>query len=72
MKLTIGQLLEQAYLEGWRKGVESYAWWKDGQQLVGSGIVRLSDALKAAPQEAQDYYRSFLERQREKHDDDGA
>ena len=60
----IAELVEAAYLEGYRKGMEAYAWWKDGEQLLGNGRVRLSDALKRAPDDARELYRSFLDGQR--------
>lgn len=63
-KLTLLELLEQAYVEGWRRGVEAYAVWKDGQQLVGMGRYCLSDAQKAAPEDAKPLFELWLEKQR--------
>lgn len=63
-KKTLKELLEQAYIDGWRQGVEMYAVWQNGRQLVGMGRLMLSEAQKAAPEEAKPYFDSWLERQR--------
>lgn len=65
----IAELVEAAYLEGYRRGMEDYAWWKDGEQLLGNGRVRLSDAMKNAPDDAREHYRRFLEKQRARFDE---
>ncbi len=62
----IAELVEAAYLEGYRKGMEAYAWWKDGEQLLGNGRVRLADAMKSAPDDARELYKRFLDGQRER------
>lgn len=64
-KLTMKDLLQQAYVEGWRKGVEAYAVWKDGRQLVGMGRFSLGDAQKSAPEDAQPLFEIWLRKQRE-------
>ena len=65
----IAELVEAAYLEGFRKGMEAYAWWKDGEQLLGNGRVRLADAQKSAADDAREHYRRFLDGQRERFDE---
>ena len=65
----IAELVEAAYLEGYRKGMEAYAWWKDGEQLLGNGRVRWSDAVKNAPDEAREHYKRFLDGQRARFDE---
>jgi hypothetical protein len=40
------RLLNKAYYNGIREGIEQYAHWKDGVQYVGSCGTTLSDALK--------------------------
>jgi hypothetical protein len=62
----IAELVEAAYLEGYRVGMEAYAWWKDGEQLLGNGRIRLADAMKNAPDDAREHYKRFLEKQRER------
>lgn len=34
-----------AWWNGLRAGVHRYAWWKDGEQYVGSGVYTLGQAL---------------------------
>jgi hypothetical protein len=62
---TLADVLESAYIEGFRKGVEAYAWWKDGEQFVGSGRYSLSDARKSSAEDAKPMFDTWLERQRE-------
>ena len=66
--MKIAELVEQAFLAGYRHGVESLAVWKSGAQLVGTMGLPLSDVLKAAPEDCRDAYRIFLERQQVRHD----
>jgi hypothetical protein len=40
------KLLNKAYYNGIREGIEQYAHWKDGVQYVGSCGTTLKDALK--------------------------
>ncbi len=65
---TVGEIVEAAFLAGYRHGLEQYAWWKDGEQLVGTGRVRLSDAMKAAPDDCLVAYKYFLSQQKVRHD----
>jgi hypothetical protein len=60
--------VEAAFLAGYRHALEQYAWWKDGEQLVGVGRFRLSDVMKAAPEECREAYKSFLDKQKVRHD----
>ncbi len=34
----------RAYKQGYRDGIEAYAWWKDGEQQVGTSGRTLKDA----------------------------
>lgn len=36
----------KAYYKGLEEGVRRFAWWKDGNEYVGSCGTRLSEALK--------------------------
>ena len=36
------------YLEGFIDGLREFAWWKDGQQYVGTCGTTLADAIKTA------------------------
>lgn len=68
---TIAQLVENAYLAGYRYGLTAFAFWKDGQQFVGnSSCVRLSEALKHAPEDCKEEYGMFLRAQQVRHDGD--
>ena len=40
------KLLNKAYYNGIREGIEQYAWWRDGVQYVGTTGSTLKDALK--------------------------
>lgn len=40
------KLLNKAYYNGIREGIEQYAWWRDGVQYVGTTGTTLKDALK--------------------------
>lgn len=71
-KMTVAEVLEAAYVDGWRKGVEAYAVWKDGRQLVGMGRISLGDAQKAAPEDAKPFFEMFMQRQRRTFDGDEA
>lgn len=64
-RLTMQHLLEQAYAEGWRRGIEAYSIWKDGRQLVGSGRYSLEDARKTAAEDSKPLFEIWLRRQRE-------
>lgn len=39
------------YDAGYRAALHDYAWWKDGQQYVGSGTRTLAQALEKAEQQ---------------------
>jgi hypothetical protein len=41
----------RAYFNGMRDGVWLYAWWKDGEQFVGSCGNKLADAIKEIDEE---------------------
>lgn len=66
--MKIHQLVEQAFLAGYRHGVESFAIWRGGMQLVGCLERPLSEVFKHAPEDCKDAYRLYLEKQQEKHD----
>lgn len=38
---------KEAYDKGFRDALESFAWWKDGVQYVGSGVFTLEAATEA-------------------------
>lgn len=40
------QLKKEAYLEGKKDGISEYAWWKDGEQYVGTCGTTLKKALE--------------------------
>ena len=40
--------ISKAVREGIEEGITRYAWWKDGQQFVGTGTYSLAVALRAA------------------------
>jgi len=37
---------EEGFLEGAKYGISLYAWWKDGTQYVGCGILTFKDAIE--------------------------
>jgi len=37
--------VERAYVGGMKDGIELYAWWKDGEQFVGSCGTTLKEAF---------------------------
>jgi hypothetical protein len=68
---TIAELVEAAYLAGYRHGVTSFAFWKGGQQFCGnSSHIRLADVLREAPTDCREGYESFLRGQQVRHDGD--
>lgn len=69
-KRTVAEIIEDAFVMGWRKGVEAYAVWKDGQQLVGIGRFTLSDAQKSAAEDAKPFFEQFMSHQRAVFDGD--
>lgn len=70
-QLPIRELLEKAWLDGYRMGVTAFAHWKDGQQIVGNCSMRLGDALRNIEDDeyAKAMFNSFLEKQRAKHEE---
>lgn len=58
---TVGELVESAFLAGYLAGIEAYAWWKDGQQFVGSTGTRLAAAQKSHAEDALPYFHRFLD-----------
>lgn len=53
-----GSSLEVLKLESFREGakeaIHRFAWWRDGEQYVGSGVMSLSTALASIDEEYQD------------------
>jgi len=41
----------EAYLRGFIDGIREYAWWKDGEQQVGTCGTTLAEAVAYAKQE---------------------
>lgn len=67
--IQIGELVEQAFLAGYRHGVESYAVWRDGQQLVGCLERPMGEVFRRAPEDCKDAYRMFLNQHRRRDDE---
>jgi len=44
---AIDAAIEAARREGFIEGLTEYAWWKDGEQYVGTCGTRLNDAIRA-------------------------
>ena len=42
----IGYAVNLAFREGYKAGVTAFAWWKDGEQQVGTTGTRLRDVLR--------------------------
>ena len=66
--MKIAELVEEAFLAGYRHGVESYAVWRNGAQLVGALERPISEVMKRAPEDCRDVYRMFLEKAQHRHD----
>lgn len=64
-QLNIRQLVEDAFLEGWRVSLEAYSVWTNGEQLTAMGR-RMRDEQAKAPQNAKIYFDSWLDRQKNK------
>ncbi len=60
MKITEG--IEEAWLDGWESGVREYAWWKDGEQQVGSCGTTLKKALQDGPDFIPSKYRKLKDK----------
>jgi hypothetical protein len=43
---SIAEACRQAYLEGCKDGIRAFAHWKDGEQYVGTGGLKLTEALR--------------------------
>jgi hypothetical protein len=67
--ITIAELVEQAFLAGYRHGVSSFAVWKHGAQLVGTMERPLGEVLKRAPEDCKLEYGIFLEQQKVRNED---
>ncbi len=67
--MTVKEMLEQAYVEGWRKACEMYATWNNGEQLVGFGR-RLAEVKRESAETAKPYFDAWLERARERGDNE--
>lgn len=65
---TIAELVEEAFLAGYRHGVEQFATWRSGEQLVGARLLPMRDVMRTAKEDCTDAYRSFLERRKRLHD----
>lgn len=65
MSLNVRQLVEDAFLAGWRSSLEAYSVWKDGQQVTAMGR-NMREEQKTADKNAKDYFDAFLEQQRRK------
>lgn len=42
----IGESERNAYMQGYRDGLAAFAWWKDGEQYVGTCGATLKQALE--------------------------
>ncbi len=62
--MQVKKLLEDAFIAGYRSGVEAFAHWQDGQQLVGTTGTRLSEAKKMAEADALPWFNTFIEQKR--------
>jgi hypothetical protein len=49
--MTTNKELQQAYLDGYIAGLRQYAWWRDGEQQVGSCGTTLKRAIAIAARE---------------------
>ena len=45
------KVLQQVWLNGYLAGLAAYAWWKDGEQFVGSCGATLKHAINTAQRE---------------------
>lgn len=48
----IAKLLRRAYVEGVKDGIRRFAWWRDGEAVVGCGVKTLAQALADAEGDA--------------------
>ncbi len=42
---NVCEAMDQAYMDGVKKGITMFAWWKDGVEYVGSCGITLKKAL---------------------------
>lgn len=68
--MRMHELVEQAFLAGYRHGVENFAIWRSGERLVGALQRPIGEVLKKAPDDCRDAYRMFLESHQKRHDGD--
>lgn len=60
--MKVRELVEQAYLEGYRLGVEQYSWWHAGVKYVGHNRpVSLTKAAETAAEIVQPHFERFLD-----------
>lgn len=63
-RMTMRQLVEAAYVEGWRRSLEAYSIWKNGEQLTAMGRNMRAEQARA-PETCKDEFERWLARQRE-------
>jgi hypothetical protein len=63
-KTTMGALLKAAYIEGWRRSLEGYSIWKNGEQLTAMGR-RARDEMAKAEEVAGPEFEIWLAKQKE-------
>lgn len=63
-KATMREILKAAYIEGWRRSLEGYAIWKNGEQLTAMGR-RARDEMAKAEEVAGPEFEVWLEKQKE-------
>ena len=64
----IAHLVEDAFLAGYRHGVESFSVWRAGAQVVGTLERSLSEVFRRAPDDCREAYRMFLQSKQKRHD----
>lgn len=62
--MQVSKLIEAAFLDGYRKGLEAFSYWEKGQQVLGPNKIPLADILKSLWDDALPAYHSFLDKQR--------
>lgn len=61
----VAEVVEAAYLAGYRDGLTSQAYWEDGQRWVGRYVPsRLETAIAGQKEACREPYRMFLESMR--------
>lgn len=71
-KQTMKDVLAEAYLTGFRDGMERYAHWKDGQQFVGTCGTRLETARRLAEEDVKPLFSLWLLRKQKSVDGESA